>query len=353
MVIKNRTSIHELNLRSREIFRHIVDTYLETGEPIGSKVISKRANLNLSPATIRNVMADLEEAGLLFAPHISAGRVPTELGLRLFVDGLLEIGYLGEDERRNMEEKCQVGGHNFPIMLEQAIQALSGLSRCAGLVVAPTTEYRLKHMEFLKLGPDRALVVMVSEDGLIENRLIDLPKGLPPAALVEAGNYLTARLINKTLAEATVEITKELDDHRTELNFLTEKVIKTGLATWAGTKNERILILSGQSHLLEEVKELEDLERVRILFQMLENKESMVRLLEESKKAKHVQIFIGSQNELFNLTGCSLIIAPYQNNRQQVIGAVGVIGPSRIDYARIIPMVNYTAQLIGRFLTKK
>ena len=353
MSAEKRTTIKELNERSRAVFRQVVDAYLDTGEPAGSHFISKRTNLNLSAATIRNVMADLEAAGLLFSPHTSAGRLPTDLGLRLFVDGLLEVGSLSENERRSIEDGCMQSGHNLSSLLEQASQVISGLSRCAGLVVAPTTDNRLRHIEFLPLGVDRALVVMVSEDGVVENRLIDLPRGLPATALVDATNYLNTRMIGKTIGESIARITQDLKAHQTELDLLAEKVVQAGLATWAGTLDNRVLILTGQSHLLEEIKEIDDLERLRVLFQLLENKQSMMRLLEQAKKAKDVQIFIGAQNDLFNLTGCSLIIAPYQNKRQQVVGAIGVIGPSRIDYARIIPMVNYTAQLIGRFLNKK
>jgi heat-inducible transcriptional repressor len=345
-----RAGLADLNERSREILRHIVDAYMESGEPVGSRTISRRLAMSLSPATIRNVMADLEEAGLLYAPHTSAGRLPTERGLSLFVSGLLELGGLSKEERENIDGKCAAAGRSLADVLEDATTMLSGLSRCAGLVVAPKTERRLKHIEFVHLGPGRALVVMVTEDGLVENRIIDVPMGLPPSSLIEATNYMTARLVGRTLNEARFGVLAELEQHRAELDALTSKVVEAGLATWAGEKKGGALIIRGQSHLLDEITALSDLERIRALFAALETKEAMVRLLEAADLAQGVQIFIGAQNELFGLAGCSMIIAPYRNSREQIVGAVGVIGPTRINYARIIPMVDYTAQVIGRIL---
>jgi len=345
-----RAGLADLNERSRDILRHIVDAYMESGEPVGSRTISRRLAMSLSPATIRNVMADLEEAGLLYAPHTSAGRLPTERGLSLFVSGLLELGGLSKEEREKIDGKCAAAGRSLADVLEDATTMLSGLSRCAGLVVAPKTERRLKHIEFVHLGPGRALVVMVTEDGLVENRIIDVPMGLPPASLIEATNYMSARLVGRTLGEARSGVLTELEQHRAELDALTSRVVEAGLATWAGEKKGGALIIRGQAHLLDEVTALSDLERIRALFAALETKEAMVRLLEAADLAQGVQIFIGAQNELFGLAGCSVIIAPYRNSREQIVGAVGVIGPTRINYARIIPMVDYTAQVIGRIL---
>jgi heat-inducible transcriptional repressor len=342
--------ISELNERSREIFRLIVDGYVHTGEPIGSRTLSRLLGQNLSPATIRNVMADLEEAGLLYAPHTSAGRLPTEAGLRLFVHGLLEIGNLAEDERNNIESLCRARGKSLAQALEEATSALSGLSRCAGIVVVPKQERPLKHIEFVHLGPGRALVVLVTEDGLVENRVIEVPLGLPPSTLVSAANFLNARLIGRTIEEAHAEIGEEIGSHQAQLDELTSRVVATGLACWAGGEGESALIVRGQANLLEDVTALADLERLRSLFEMLETKETMLRLLDASKKAEGVQIFIGAESHLFGVAGCSLIIAPYQNSREQIIGAIGVIGPTRINYARIIPMVDYTAKMIGRII---
>ncbi|MBV9522876.1 MAG: heat-inducible transcriptional repressor HrcA, partial [Alphaproteobacteria bacterium] len=328
--------ISELNERSREIFRHIVDAYVETGEPIGSRTLSRRLGQNLSPATIRNVMADLEEAGLLMAPHTSAGRIPTDAGLRLFVHGLLEVGGISEDERRNIDSQCAAAGKSVAQALEEATAALSGLSHCAGLVVAPKTERPLKHLEFVHLGPGRALVVMVTEDGMVENRVIDVPLGLPPATLVTASNYLNARLVGRTLDEAKAAIGVDVDSHRAQLDELTQKLVAAGLATVAGGGKDSALIVRGQAKLLEDITALTDLERLRALFEALETKESMLRLLEATRAGEGVQIYIGAENPLFGVSGCSMIVAPYQNSREQIVGAIGVIGPTRINYARII-----------------
>jgi heat-inducible transcriptional repressor len=342
--------ITELNERSREIFRMVVDAYVETGEPVGSRTLSRRGGLEISPATIRNVMADLEEAGLLFAPHTSAGRLPTEAGLRLFVSGLLEVGGLSEDERRNIDGRCAAAGKSLPQALEEAIVALSGLSRCAGLVVAPKTERPLKHIEFVPLSPGRALVVLVTEDGLVENRLIEVPIGTPPSTLVSASNYLNARLIGHTVDQVKTAVLAELESRRAELDEITSKLVAAGLASWAGGDEGGALIVKGQANLLDDVTALTDLERLRALFDMLETKEAMVRLLDATREGEGVQIYIGADNPLFGVAGCSMIVAPYSNSREQVVGAIGVIGPTRINYARIIPLVDYTAKVIGRLL---
>jgi heat-inducible transcriptional repressor len=340
----------ELNERSREIFRLIVDGFVQTGEPIGSRTLSRLLGQNLSPATIRNVMADLEEAGLLYSPHTSAGRLPTEAGLRLFVHGLLELGNLAENERHNIEALCAARGKSLAQALEEATSALSGLSHCAGVVVVPKQERPLKHIEFVHLGPGRALVVLVTEDGMVENRVIEMPLGVPPATLVSASNYLNARLVGRTIEEARNDIEDEIGSQKAQLDELTSRVVATGIASWAGGDGESALIVRGQSHLLEDVTALTDLERLRTLFEMLETKETVLRLLDASKQAEGVQIFIGAENHLFGVAGCSMIIAPYQNSREQIVGAIGVIGPTRINYARIIPMVDYTAKVIGRII---
>jgi heat-inducible transcriptional repressor len=342
--------INELNQRSRDIFRAIVEAYVETGEPIGSRTISRRLGISLSPATIRNVMADLEEQGLLYAPHTSAGRLPTEVGLRLFVNGLLELGALSETERENIVLKCKAAGRSLPEVLAEASSMLSGLSSCAGLVLAPKTDRPLRHIEFVQLGPGRALVVMVTEDGLVENRVVEVPVGMPLSTLQQASNYLNAKLVGRTLDETRAEILKEIEEQRTQLDVLSSKVVEAGLATWAGIGSTGHLIVRGQAKLLEDVTALSDLERIRSLFEALETHEAMVRLLDATGKADGVQIFIGAENTLFNYSGCSLIIAPYQNSREQIVGAIGVIGPTRINYARIIPMVDYTAKVLGRLL---
>lgn len=343
-------NVIELSERSREIFRQIVDAYVTTGEPVGSRTLSRRLSVSLSPATVRNVMADLEEAGLLYAPHTSAGRLPTEAGMRLFVNGLLELGKLAEPERDRIDAHCRTTGKSLETLLEEALSTLSGLSRCAGLVLAPKTQVALKHIEFVPLGSSRALVVLVTDDGQVENRVLELPREVTPSALVEATNYLNARVIGQTLDEAKEQITKELESQRSQLDELTGRVVATGLATWAGGNKGGQLIVRGQSHLLDDVTALDDLERIRALFEALETREQMLRLLDLTQGAEGVQIFIGAENELFKVSGCTMIVAPYHNSREQIVGAIGVIGPTRINYARIIPMVDYTAKVIGRLI---
>ena len=342
--------IAELNERSREVFRMIVEAYCQTGDPVGSRTISRQMAQKLSPATIRNVMADLEDAGLLFSPHTSAGRLPTEAGLRLFVDGILEVGNLSDDERQRIEAQCAGMSRSVDQVLEEATATLSGLTGFASLVFAPKTDSPLKHIEFVNLSPGRALVVLVTESGVVENRLIDLPLGVPPSAMVEATNYLSAKLVGRTLKEAYEQIMEELENHQAHLDDLTQRVVESGLATWSGGADngaDGTLIVRGQARLLEDVTALTDLERIRSLFDALETKKEMLRFLTLADAAQGVQIFIGADNNLFNLAGCSMIVGPYRNETNNIVGAIGVIGPTRMNYARIIPMVDYTAKLIG------
>ncbi len=343
--------IAELNERSREILRLVVEAYVDTGEPVGSRTLSRQLSKSLSPATIRNVMADLEDAGLLFAPHTSAGRLPTDAGMRLFVDGILEVGNLSEDERKNLQARCAGSGKSVEQLLEEATSTLSGLTGFASMVLAPKTESPLKHIEFVVLSPGRTLVVLVTENGIVENRILPTPLDLPPSALVAATNYLSKRLVGRTLKEAHEEITAELENHRAQLDELTQKVVESGLATWGGGaaagQPDATLIVRGQAKLLEDVTALADLERIRTLFEALETKQEMLKLLSLADGAAGVQIFIGADNKLFNIAGCSMIVGPYRNERNRIVGAIGVIGPTRMNYARIIPMVDYTAKLIG------
>ena len=343
--------IHELNDRSREIFRHIVDAYVETGEPIGSHTLARRLNIRLSSASVRNVMAELEAAGLLYSPHTSAGRLPTEVGLRFFVDGLLELGNLTGAERAAIEARCAAAGRSLPEVLKDASDALSGLSHCAGLVVAPKNEARIKHIEFVGLAPGRALVILVTEAGAVENRIAEIPRDMPATALVEASNYLSTRLAGRTFAEARDEIAREVEERRSELDALTARVVEAGLATWAGG-GRRSLIVRGQSKLLEDVTAEADLERIRALFDTLEAEEDVLRLLDLTETAEGVRIYIGSENQLFDMSGCSLVVVPYSDSHNTIVGAIGVIGPTRLNYARIIPMVDYTAKIVGRLVSR-
>jgi heat-inducible transcriptional repressor len=346
----------ELGERSREILRHLVDAYLSSGEPVGSRTLSHRLPHTLSPASIRNVMSDLEALGLLYSPHTSAGRVPTEKGLRLFVDGLLEIGELSPGERAAIEARVSGQARGLEDVLTQATMMLSGLSRCAGLVVAPKQDSALKHVDFVAVAPGKALVVIVNDDGQVENRLIDIPAGLPASALTEASNYLNARLRGRTLDTARIEILAELEGERAELDQLTAKIVAEGLATLTvaphpeRSEEEKVLIVRGASHLLETVEAQTDLSRIRMLFEDIERKNELIRLLELAAQGHGVKIFIGSENRLFSLSGSSIVAAPYANAQGKVIGVIGVLGPTRLNYARIIPMVDHTAKVVGRLL---
>ncbi len=346
-----QVSLAQLNERSREIFRQVVESYLATGEPVGSRNISRLITTPLSPASVRNVMSDLEQLGLVYAPHTSAGRLPTEFGLRFFVDALMEIGDLGEDDRRAMEAKVAAAGKSMEQILTEATGMLSGLTRAAGVVLTAKSNVRVKHIEFVRLEPERALVVLVAEDGQVENRVINVPVGLPTSALIEAGNFLNAHVRGRTLAEAKGELEKALEAQRAALDQLTQKIVAAGFASWSGgERDDRQLIVRGQANLLEDLKAVDDLERVRLLFDDLETKRGVIDLLGRAEQADGAHIFIGSENKLFSLSGSSTIIAPYRDSAGRIIGVIGVIGPTRLNYARVIPMVDYTAKVVSKLM---
>jgi heat-inducible transcriptional repressor len=347
----SQVTLAQLSERSRDIFRQIVESYLATGEPVGSRNISRLITTPLSPASVRNVMSDLEQLGLVYAPHISAGRLPTELGLRFFVDALMEIGDLGESDRREMEAKLAGAGKSIDAVLNEASGMLSGLTRAAGVVVAAKSNVRLKHIEFVRLEPERALVVLVSDDGQVENRVISVPTGLPVSSLTEASNFLNAHVRGLTVAEARTELENALAAGKAELDQLTQKIVSAGLASWSGGESEeRKLIVRGAAHLLDDLKAVEDLERVRLLFDDLETKRGVVDLLGRVENADGARIFIGSENKLFSLSGSSTIAAPYRDSVGRIIGVIGVIGPTRLNYARVIPMVDYTAKVVSKII---
>lgn len=339
-----------LDARARDIFRRVVETYLETGEPVGSRTVS-RGGVQLSPASIRNTMQDLTLAGLLAAPHTSAGRIPTHAGLRLFVDGLLEIGDIGTEERREIDGRLAGRGKGFEEALAEATSLLSGLAGGAGIVATPIRDAGVKHVEFVALGPDQALAVLVGDDGSVENRIMTLAAGVTPSTLQEASNFLNARLKGRPLAEARNEMGAELAAARHELNTAAARLVEEGLAAWSGGPDrERSLIVRGRANLLQDAGAAEDLERVRVLFDDLEQKEQLIGLLDGVNAAQGVRIFIGAETRLFSLSGSAVVAAPYMTGRQRVLGAIGVIGPARLNYARIIPLVDYTARVLGRIL---
>jgi len=342
-------TVTELTSRARDIFRMVVEGYLAGGQPVGSKTLAQRRELNLSPASIRSVLSELEGLGLLAAPHTSAGRMPTELGLRLFVDGMMQVAEPTADERAAIETQL---GRAGPIerALETTSTILSDISGAAGMVMVPQREPRLAQMSIVPLEATRALAVLVGQDGHIENRLVDLPPGVTASALQEATNYITARLAGRTLAEAAQAIEEEISSGHTALDDASSDLVRRGLAVWSQDAARRpVLIVRGQANLLDDAA-LADIERVRLLLDDLESKQSVAELLESAREAGATRIFIGAENRLFALSGSSVIAAPYRDREGRVVGVLGVIGPTRLNYARVVPMVDFTARSLGRLI---
>jgi heat-inducible transcriptional repressor len=345
-----RTPVSEMTDRAREVFRLVVESYLGTGAPVGSRTLSKLPGMNLSPASIRNVMQDLEELGLIGHPHTSAGRVPTETGLRLFVDGMMQAAEPSAEERAAIEARLDRGAGPIEDALAAATSALSGLSACAGIVLVPKREPVLRQLGFVQLSPTQALAVMVGAEGSVENRVVELPPGVTPSALAEVGNYVSSRLSGLTLHEARLRLEREINDGKAALDGAAETLIERGLALWSEDGAQRpVLIVRGQANLLDQGTAA-DLERVRQLLDELEGKEEIVRLLDSARAGQGMKIFIGSENKLFALSGSSVIAAPYRGADGKVVGVVGVIGPTRLNYARVVPMVDFTAQALSRLM---
>ena len=344
--------ISDMNDRTREVFRCVVEGYLESGDPVGSRTLTRSLREKVSAATIRNVMQDLEYLGLLSSPHISAGRIPTHTGLRLFVDGLLEVGQLDASDQEKIDATLGSNETDVGSMLDRVGSALSGLTQGASLVLTPKHEAPIKHIEFVSLAPDRALVVLVQADGHVENRVFTPPPGQTPSSMREAANFLNMLAEGKTLSELMGSIRSEIQAHRQELDSLAREMVENGMALWDGEGDsyER-LIVRGRANLVEVEGEEQDLERIRTLFDDLERKRDIAEFLELTEKGEGVRIFIGSENKLFSLSGSSLVVSPYMNSDRKIIGAVGVIGPTRLNYGRIVPIVDYTAQLIGNLLS--
>lgn len=354
-------TLSDLDTRSRDIFRDVVEGYLESGLPVGSKTLALSGGRSLSPATIRSVMAELSRYGLLTSQHVSAGRVPTQAGLRLFVDGLLQIGDIGKTERKTVEAKLAAAGEDPDALMQNASAMLAGLTGGAGLVLTPEIgggEQALRHVEFVNLDGNQALVVLVHEDGAVENRLMARPAGVLPGSLERAGNFLSARLKGRRLSEAREDVLAEIAAGEAQIDAAAAALIEQGLAQWSTTgtapedKNRRSLIVRGQSHLLDNLEARTDVERIRLLFDDLERKEELIDLMDRTEDADGVKIFIGSENPLFSLSGSSVVITPYRDRQSNILGALGVIGPTRLNYARVIPMMDYTAQLMGRLLNR-
>ena len=347
-------NIEDMNERSREVFRRVVESYLETGDPVGSRTLTRTLSENVSAATIRNVMQDLEYLGLLDSPHVSAGRIPTQMGLRMFVDGLLEVGDLDGEDRKRIDQTLGQNEDDVTTLLDRVGSALSGVTQGASLVLTPKHEAPIKHIEFVSLAPDRALVVLVFADGHVENRLFTPPSGQTPSSMREAANFINAIAEGQTLSSLGGIIAREIQQRRQEIDSLAAALVESGMALWEneGEANER-LIVRGRGNLLTENESEADLERIRILFDDLERKRDIAKFLDLTEEGEGVRIFIGSENQLFSLSGSSLVVSPYMNADRKIIGAVGVIGPTRLNYGRIVPIVNYTAQRIGKIITDR
>ena len=344
--------LSEMNDRSREVFRRVVEGYLDTGDPVGSRTLTRDFSEKVSAATIRNVMQDLEYLGLLDSPHVSAGRIPTQLGLRMFVDGLLEVRDLDAQDREKLNATLGSNEQDVGSMLDRVGSALSGVTHGASIVLAPKHEAPIKHIEFVSLAPDRSLAVLVFADGHVENRIFNPPPGQTPSSMREAANFLNSLAEGRTISELRSVMATEMKRRKAELDVLAQDMVNSGLAIWEnqGEQNER-LIVRGRSNLLESGTASEDLDRIRNLFDDLERKRDIVEFLELAENADGVRIFIGSENKLFSLSGSSLVVSPYMNADRKIVGAVGVIGPTRLNYGRIVPIVDYTAQLVGKMIS--
>jgi heat-inducible transcriptional repressor len=341
--------IIELSKRSQEIFQNIVDSYLTTGIPVGSKTISERLETRLSSASVRNVMADLEATGLLFSPHTSAGRIPTQMGLRLYIDGLMKVGDLTEQERHHIDSECETIGQSIAQTLERASLLLSGLSECAGIVAVPKTNKALKQIQFVKIEDRKVLAILVTKDGMVENRVLELSNPVSSTALIMASNYLNDHLNGRTIEQAQKAISREMNENRIELDDITRQLVQRGLALPSEQTKEHIII-RGQSKLLQDVTAIEDLEKARQLLSALSEQETIIKLLESTGEAGGIQVFIGAENKMFEHSGWSMVVSPYKTEENDIIGAIGVIGPTRIDYGRIIPIVDYTSQVISKII---
>ena len=353
-MLEKKEILEEMNNRSREVFRRVVEGYLTDGEPVGSRTLSREFSEDISAATIRNVMQDLELLGLLGSPHTSAGRIPTQLGLRMFVDGILEVSEVNNSDRKKIDKIISDETNQVEDILDDISTTLSGVTQGASLVLTPKHEAPIKHVEFLPLSASQALVVLVFADGHVENRLFKHPLGQTPSSMKEAANFLNAIMGGNTLSEAKKLIKNEIDYRRQELDSLAHDLVRSGLALWEDSeeRNER-LIVKGRANLLNESSQQEDLDRIKNLFDDLERKRDIADFLELTEKGEGVRIFIGSENKLFSLSGSSLVVSPYMNSDRKVIGAVGVIGPTRLNYGRIVPVVDYTAQLVGKMISDR
>jgi len=346
--------LSDMNDRTREVFRRVVEGYLTSGEPVGSRTLTRTLSEKVSAATVRNVMQDLEFLGLLDSPHVSAGRVPTQAGLRMFVDSLLEVGQVAPEDQEKIDATLGVNDHDVTTLLDEVGAALSVITRGASVVLSPKREAAIRHIEFVSLGAERALVVLVFADGQVENRVFVPPPGQTPSSMREAANFLNALAEGRTLSELRARMAREIASRRQEIDSLARQLVESGLALWenAGEPSER-LIVRGRANLIGEAADQGEIDRIRVLFDDLERKRDIAEFLNLTEAGEGVRIFIGSENKLFSLSGSSLVVSPYMNADRKIIGAVGVIGPTRLNYGRIVPIVDYTAQLVGRLVSDR
>ena len=341
----------ELNERSKQILKGVIESYLETGDPAGSETILKKVGIDISSSSIRSILVDLQKEGLLYAPHTSAGRLPTDKGIRFFVEGLLQFGSLTKKEQENIRNQCQSRGSAFQEVLEKASKTISGLSNCAGIVVAPKFQNKIKHIEFIKLNTNQIMSIIANENGLVENRILNTRTFYNDSTLKQVSNYLNSRFSGKTIQEIKKNIQEEINNSKSQLDILSTKLVQEGIVEIAPNSETPYIFLHGQSSLLEDELISKDLDQIRNLFDDIENKSNFLDILDNTSKAQGVQIFIGSQNFLFKHSGLSMVMAPYKNKEQKIIGAIGVVGPTRLNYAKIVPLVDYTSKIIGRMLT--
>ncbi len=341
----------ELNHRSKQILKSVVETYLETGEPIGSETILKKIGIDLSSSSIRSILANLQKEGLLYAPHISAGRLPTDKGMRFFVNGLLEFGRLSKNEQENIKNQCQSKGSSFQEVLSEASKTISGLTNCAGIVVAPKFLNKIKHIEFIKLNSNKIMSIIATDNGLVENRILHSKTNYNDSILKQTSNYLNSKFAGKTIEQIKIKINEEIKNSKSKLDSIATKLVKEGIIEIVPNLETPYIFLHGQSSLLEEKVIAKDLDKIRSLFDDIENKSNFLNVIENTSKGQGVQIFIGSQNFLFKHSGLSMVMAPYKNKEQKIIGAIGVVGPMRLNYAKIVPLVDYTSKIVGRILS--
>ena len=346
----SKTLYFDLSDKSKHVFKSVIESYLETGEPVGSETLLKKFGINISASAVRSILANLQKEGLLFAPHVSAGRLPTDKGMRYFVDGLLEFGRLTKDERESIKSQCQTKGASFEDVLDEASKTLSGLSKCAGFIVAPKYQNKIKHIEFVKLNNKQIMSIIANENGLVENRILDTDNNYDENTLKQVSNYLNSKYTGNTFDEIKSFISEEIQNYQIEFDSLSKKLVQEGIIEIAPNSENPYIFLHGQSSLLKDEMIAKNLDKIRLLFDNIENKSNFINILDSTKKGKGVQIFIGSQNILFNHSGLSVVMAPYKNNKQKIIGTIGVLGPMRINYARIVPLVDYTSKVVGRIL---